>query len=120
MESATREDKTGAGIGLLIIAAVAVWALASGKLGGLTMTPTKAAAVQTGTQPLSEPQLPRELISEVPPPGVQTHYLGAVQYAKFSSPIDVGGGFKQWGVTTQGTPVVSMNPPETYSAWEWM
>lgn len=112
--------------GIVILLLVGAWLLASGKLGGLlgisTMTPTAAATTQTGKQPLTEPQeAPRELISEVPPPDVQTHYLAAgVEYAKFSSPIDVGGAFKQWGVTTQGIPVVSKNPPESYPVWEWM
>lgn len=121
------DRKEGIGIGVIILLLGGVWLLASGKvhLGGLlgsTMTPTAAATTQTGKQPLTEPQeAPRELISEVPPPDVQTHYLGAgVEYAKFSAPIDVGGAFKQWGVTTQGIPVVSKYPPETYPVWEWM
>ena len=109
------------GIGVIILLLVGAWLVISGKLAGLTMTPTTAATTQTGKQPLSEAQAPRELISEVPPPDVQTHYLAAgVEYAKFSTPIDVGGEFKQWGVTTQGIPVVSKNLPESYPVWEWM
>lgn len=55
-----------------------------------------------------------KMLWEKPPSDVALITIGQVTYAKFDTPIDVGSGFKQWGVDVYGNPVVAMNEPSSY------
>lgn len=106
-------------LGLVAVAVVvaALWmsrrpaaAAATTKRPGNLTTPQRESSLSGVRIPLTQ---------EKPPSDVRQHALGPTTYVKFEQPPDVGGGFKQWGVTKEGTPVISMNPPESYDAWEW-
>ena len=104
------------GLIILVIAGVALWAMGKGpaKVSAVPLGSVKGPAGETPTATDAS-----KLIIEVPPPDIQRYTLGATQYVKFTSPISLGSGFTQWGVTDEGFPVVSTKPPENYEAWEW-
>jgi len=111
--------KNGGTLVMIAIAGVALWMWSKGK----GFTPSAQAAITTsGKSPSSAPAPTGwQFISEVPPPDVKLYSLGPVSYAKFEQPIIIGDtGFKQWGVTAEGSPVVSLNPPESYDYSDWM
>jgi len=98
--------------GIVALVGFAIW---SGTKKAVTPAVEKSAS-QVIT-PITVPQV--KLITEKPPSDVQLWQLGVTSYAKFNEPIDLGNGFFQWGVTKDGSPVVSMNPPESYAFEEW-
>lgn len=44
---------------------------------------------------------------------------GIGRYTPHVVPVDLGGGFKEWGKTPDGDTVISKNDPSTYQPWEW-
>lgn len=44
---------------------------------------------------------------------------GIGRYSPYPVPIDLGGGFKEWGVTPEGEKVISTRDPAIYQPWEW-
>lgn len=66
MENATMEDKKGIGIGLVIVAAVALWLFMSGKLAGLIPGVAPGAAPETVSEALKKlPPGDKEIASQV-------------------------------------------------------
>lgn len=119
------------GMGLIVIAVLGVWAFATGKikLSGLTaastITPSSPPSVpSTVTNTKSPTSAPvtsgTKIINEVPPANVRRYALGDTLYAKFTTPIDLGGDFFQWGVTVDGIAVVSKDDPSAYNASVWL
>ena len=106
--------KNGKMIAIVALVGLGIYFASKGGIPGITPIAAKAVTAGEGTPPPSS-----KIVSVVPPPGTQFQDLGLISYAPFTTPIDIGSGFKQWGVTPIGTAVVSMNPPETYSAGQW-
>lgn len=112
--------KNGTILAIIALGVVAFWAWSSGKLGGFT--PSAAAATTTGSKSPSTTPAPTDyaLITEIPPATTKQYQLGYTTYAKFEQPVNLGNtGFKQWGVTADGTPVVSIKAPQSYPDWVW-
>ena len=108
------------GMALVIVALSAIVLFLWSKVEGFT--PTAQAAFAGSLSPSTAPAPTGWLlISEVPPPDVRRYPLGGTTYANFTQPIALGDtGYYQWGVTAEGMPVVSAEPPETYASWEWI
>lgn len=128
-------------LGFIILIVGGAWLLMSGKLEGvLGAVPSGAPGELPGELPLLNPTgESKTTISEMPtvpldvwqsltreqlqglPVTEQIGQVGTEKYYKTSTPIAIGDtGFKIWGMTESGATIVSMNPPETYSAWDWM
>lgn len=120
------------GLGLLIIAGALLWFMSQrgkakaepqpepspGMIGIVSgLEPEIIPTTQPGTEDV---KVVDGAIVTKPPSDIQLQNLGAVQYARFTDPIDLGDGRTQWGVTRQGFPVVAMNPPESYDPSEWL
>ena len=101
----------------IAIAAIAGFAIWQGSTSGTKTPATEKSASQSTAGTVVSPTV--NLVTEKPPSNVQLWQLGGTSYAKFNEPIDLGNGFFQWGVTKEGSPVVSMNPPESYAFDEW-
>lgn len=127
----------GMGIAIIILILGGAWLFMSGKLGKLGITPPPAGLPPAGVpNPTGES---KTAVSEMPtvpldvwqsltkeqlqglPVTEQIGKAGVEKYYKTSTPIAIGDtGFKIWGMTESGATIVSKNPPETYSAYEWM
>lgn len=121
--------------GIIILALVGVWLIASGKLGELGIPPigglplgvpqptgqSKTTINETPSVPLDVWQsLTQEQLQGLPVTE-QTGVVGFSKYYKTSEPIAIGDtGFKLWGLTESGAIVLSKNPPETYDRDEWI
>jgi len=54
------------------------------------------------------------------PVTTQTGELGGENYYKTSQPVAIGNtGFKIWGMTESGVPIVALRDPSTYDISEW-
>jgi len=116
--------KNGTILAVIALGAVAAWALATGKikLPGVKAAATTSSVPTPAVQPTTEPPSPWATvptsISLLP---TFVTYGGGTYQPVAGNPVPVGDtGFKVWGATPEGYPIVSMNPPDSYEAWEWM
>jgi hypothetical protein len=131
--------KDGKIVGMLVLAALAVWALTrKPKVPEPEVTtvpeipkpevvkvPAKTAK-QPATDGMTIPleawqEATPEQISHIPVLATEKDTVGYEEYNRTPEPIAIGDtGFNIWGVTETGAAVVSQRDPGTYESWEWL
>jgi len=113
--------KNGTTLAVIALGAVALWMWSKKEpspkaIGGWQL--------QNPTVPLEEAASPdpwTAVPQEIPLSPTLKTYGGGTYQPVVGAPVPIGDtGFFIWGATSQGVPIISTKPPETYEAWEWM